>query len=140
MHWANNWYFNLFINLGYKQSLSINHGTSKVHGKRQFTSESSQEERESELAPKISQTLKSFHAIKDEYKSLVNEVWEWKVESPLFPGFLNINLQFFQIEELKTAQTAAMTEILGQLESATGDMDKLKHILGEDAAKTEKPE
>ena len=33
-----------------------------------------------------------------------------------------------------------MTEILGQLESATGDMDKLKHILGEDAAKTEKPE
>ena len=58
----------------------------------------------------------------------------------LFPGFLNINLQFFQIEELKTAQTAAMTEILGQLESATGDMDKLKHILGEDAAKTEKPE
>jgi len=79
--------------------------------------ESSQEERESELAPKISQTLKSFHAIKDEYKSLVNE-----------------------IEELKTAQTAAMTEILGQLESATGDMDKLKHILGEDAAKTEKPE
>ena len=33
-----------------------------------------------------------------------------------------------------------MTEILGQLEAATGDMDKLKHILGEHAAKTEKPE
>ena len=33
-----------------------------------------------------------------------------------------------------------MTEILSQLESATGDMDKLKNILGEDAAKTEKPE
>jgi len=78
---------------------------------------SSQEEHESKLAPKVSQTLKSFHAIKDEYKSLVNE-----------------------IEELKSAQTVAMTEILSQLESATVDMDKLKNILGEDAAKTDKPE
>lgn len=79
--------------------------------------ESSQEAHESKLIPKVSQTLKSFHAIKDEYKSLVTE-----------------------IDELKSAQTAAMTEILGQLEAATGDIDKLKHILGEHAAKTEKPE
>ena len=50
------------------------------------------------------------------------------------------NQPFLQIDELKSAQTAAMTEILGQLEAATGDMDKLKHILGEHAAKTEKPE
>ena len=60
---------------------------------------------------------------------------------PLFLVPLNINRGlFFQIEELKSAQTVAMTEILSQLESATGDMDKLKNILGEDAAKTEKPE
>ena len=50
------------------------------------------------------------------------------------------NQPFLQIDELKSAQTAAMTEILGQLEAATGDIDKLKHILGEHAAKTEKPE
>ena len=50
------------------------------------------------------------------------------------------NQPFLQIDELKSAQTAAMTEILGQLEAATGDMDKLKHILGEHAAKPEKPE
>ena len=47
---------------------------------------------------------------------------------------------YLQIEGLKSAQTAAITEILSQLESATGDMDKLKHILGEDAAKSVKPE
>ena len=60
--------------------------------------------------------------------------------SSLLRSSKNKSTVFFQIEELKSAQTAAMTEILGQLESATGDMDKLKHILGEDAAKTEKPE
>ena len=45
-----------------------------------------------------------------------------------------------QVEDLKSAQMTAMTEILGALEAATGDVDKLKHILGEDAAKTKKPD
>ena len=49
-------------------------------------------------------------------------------------------IALLQIEDLKAAQMTAMTEILGALEAATGDVDKLKHILGEDAAKTKKPE
>ena len=46
----------------------------KIKSIRSSSSESSQEAHESKLIPKVSQTLKSFHAIKDEYKSLVTEV------------------------------------------------------------------
>ena len=46
----------------------------KIKSIRSSSSESSLEAHESKLIPKVSQTLKSFHAIKDEYKSLVTEV------------------------------------------------------------------
>ena len=46
----------------------------KIKSIRSSSSESSREAHESKLIPKVSQTLKSFHAIKDEYKSLVTEV------------------------------------------------------------------
>ena len=113
----------------------------KIKSIRSSSSESSQEAHESKLIPKVSQTLKSFHAIKDEYKSLVTEVCTPNACGNFSPLPINeSNQPFLQIDELKSAQTAAMTEILGQLEAATGDMDKLKHILGEHAAKTEKLE